>query len=388
MSNKKINLLIPIAGRAQRFIDQGYEMPKPLIMVVDRLMIDLAMSSLNWKDCNLIFIVRKDHVYSFSIDTVLRNIFGNDIKVVETEGITRGTLCTCLLAREYIDDNPLVIYTPDVYFENTFDPYSIDEDTDGLLLTFKANSPSHSYVQIDGKGNAVKTAEKVVISQNAAVGVYYFKNGSKFVEYGDKMVEDEITTNGEFYLCPIYNFFIKNGSLIKIKEVEKMHVLGTPEELEFYVENVRPKLIDKKISLCSDHSGFEAKEQFKKVLNELNIGFTDHGCYVDKSCDYSDFVSLAVKSIHDSHSDFAFGFCRTGQGINIAANKSPKIISAVVFDEYTAKYSRKHNCANFFSIPSKYVDKNKMKDILTSIMSESFDGGRHMTRLKKSKIDA
>ena len=208
MSNKKINLLIPIAGRAQRFIDQGYEMPKPLIMVVDRLMIDLAMSSLNWKDCNLIFIVRKDHVYSFSIDTVLRNIFGNDIKVVETEGITRGTLCTCLLAREYIDDNPLVIYTPDVYFENTFDPYSIDEDTDGLLLTFKANSPSHSYVQIDGKGNAVKTAEKVVISQNAAVGVYYFKNGSKFVQYGDKMVEDEITTNGEFYLCPIYNFFI------------------------------------------------------------------------------------------------------------------------------------------------------------------------------------
>ena len=400
MSSKKINLLIPIAGRAQRFIDEGYQMPKPLIMVVDKLMIELAMSSIKWQDCNLIFIVRKDHVYNFSIDTVLKDLFGNDIKVVETEGVTRGALCTCLLAKHLIDSNPLVIYTPDVYFESQFDPYSVDPDTHGLLLTFKANSNAHSYIQIGEDGTAIKTAEKVVISENAAVGVYYFKDGARFIDHGERMVEEEITTNGEFYLCPVYNFFIQDsldlsslggnvigGSHIKIKEVEKMHVLGTPQELDFYIKNVHPKITDKNIAICCDHSGFDAKEDFKSILDELDISYTDYGCYVNKDCDYADFVSLSVKAIQSNHSDFAFGFCRTGQGINIAANKSLGIRGAIVLDDYTAKYSRKHNCANFFSIPSKYVDKNSMRHILTSLLSESFDGGRHMTRLKKSNID-
>ena len=56
--SKKYNLLLPIAGKAQRFIDQGYTMPKPLIMVKDKHVIDMAMSSIDLSDCNLIFAVR------------------------------------------------------------------------------------------------------------------------------------------------------------------------------------------------------------------------------------------------------------------------------------------------------------------------------------------
>ena len=166
-----------------------------------------------------------------------------------------------------------------------------------------------------------------------------------------------------------------------------MHVLGTPQDLDFYIKNVHPKLTDKNIAICADHSGFEAKEDFKSILDEIGIGYTDYGCYVNKNCDYADFVSLSVRAIQTNQSDFAFGFCRTGQGINIAANKSSGIRGAIVSDEYTAKYSRKHNCANFFSIPSKYVNRESMKDIFTSLSNESFDGGRHLTRLKKSNVD-
>ena len=71
MPRKKINLLIPIAGKAQRFLDEGYRMPKPLIMVKDELMIERAMTSVSWDDCNLIFVVRRDHIHSFSIDKIL-----------------------------------------------------------------------------------------------------------------------------------------------------------------------------------------------------------------------------------------------------------------------------------------------------------------------------
>ena len=57
MISKKYNLLLPIAGKAQRFIDQGYNMPKPLIMAKTKQVIDWALDSIDTNHCNLIFAV-------------------------------------------------------------------------------------------------------------------------------------------------------------------------------------------------------------------------------------------------------------------------------------------------------------------------------------------
>ena len=46
--------------------------------------------------------------------------------------------------------------------------------------------------------------------------------------------------------------------------------------------------------------------------------------------------------------------------------------------------SRRHNCANFFSIPEKYVDAEILEKIILALKNNSFDGGRHMTRMKKT----
>ncbi len=187
---KKVNLLLPIAGRAQRFIDKDYLVPKPLIVADGKHIIDWSLSSIDISKCNLIFCVRWDHINKFSIDYILRQKFGDDIKIVVIDHITEGAVSTCLLAKKYIDnENPLVIYTPDTYFLNQFDPYTVSEDIDGLILTFKANSPAHSYAKLDDEGYVTKTAEKEVISENAAVGVYYFKSGHDFVTYGEKLIE-------------------------------------------------------------------------------------------------------------------------------------------------------------------------------------------------------
>ena len=141
----KYNLLLPIAGKAQRFLDEGYTMPKPLIMSKDKHIIDWSMDSFDTNDCNVIFAVRLEHINNFSIDDILRRKFGNDIKIVVVDRVTDGSVSTCLLAKDLIDNElPLIIYTPDVYFEDTFSPTEIDAALDGFLLTFKANSPAHS----------------------------------------------------------------------------------------------------------------------------------------------------------------------------------------------------------------------------------------------------
>jgi len=53
----------------------------------------------------------------------------------------------------------------------------------------------------------------------------------------------------------------------------------------------------------------------------------------------------------------------------------------LIHDEYTAEMSRRHNCANFFAIPGKYVDDAMLEKIIKTLRSSSFDGGRHMTRM-------
>ena len=377
-----INLLIPIAGNAKRFVDEGYLVPKPLIMVHDRHMIDWAMSSIKTDNCNLIFLVRKDHISNYSIDSVLRNKFGNDITIVVVDHVTRGTLSTCLLASKYIDnDNPLIIYTPDVYFEPQFDPAQIDQAIDGMLLTFKANSPDHSYVKLNIEGFVEKAVEKSVISNEACVGVYYFKHGKDFVQHGQYMETNEITTNNEFYVCPVYNFLIHKK--IKTRLVDKMHVLGTPQDLRFFTEYVLPRFGQKPVALCSDHSGVHIKNTVKNILNKFNIRYIDFGTYTENDCDHYDFLSQSINHIKDGVCDFGISFCRTGQGFNIAANKASGIRSALIFDEFTAEYAIRHNAANYFCFPAKYLDHEMCTKIIETLMRSSFDGGRHATRISK-----
>lgn len=383
--SKKYNLLLPIAGRAQRFLDQGYTMPKPLIMAKDKHIIDMAMSSVDTTECNIIFAVRLEHINNFSIDHILRDKFGEDIQIVVIDRVTDGSVSTCLLAKDLINNElPLIIYTPDVYFENQFVPSSIPEELDGFLLTFKANSPAHSYVELDENGIAIRTAEKEVISQNAAVGVYYYKTGKMFVDYAEEMISKNIRTKGEFYICPMYNLMIRDNMSVGINQVEKMHVLGTPPELEFFIDYVMPRFGVKPVALCCDHSGFKMKELAKRVLEANDVPYVDFGTYFEKDCDYNEYVIAAIDSIQAKDCDFGLGFCRTGQGVNILANHLAGVRSALVFDEYTAEYAIRHNCANFFAVPEKYVSESDFDKMVKIWKRSSFDGGRHMTRMKKT----
>ena len=186
---KKYNLLLPIAGKAQRFLDAGYTMPKALILAKNKHVIDWAMDSVDTTECNLIFMVRVDHVYNFSIDKILQQKFGEDITIIKLSKVTRGALETCTLAREHIDnDLPLIVYTPDVHFNPVFNPDTISADSDGFLLTFTANSPDHSYSEYGEDGVVTNVVEKEVISKEANVGLYHFKSGKIFLKYLIKFI--------------------------------------------------------------------------------------------------------------------------------------------------------------------------------------------------------
>ena len=232
MMKKKINIVLPIAGLGQRFIDGGYETPKPLIKVEGKHLIEKALESISYKDSNLFFTVRKEHVDEFNIDEILKHTFGDNIHITIIDYTTEGALCTCLLVEEHINnDNPLIIFTPDCYFEPQFDVKNIDEKYDGMVVTFESDSPAHSYVVLDGD-YVTEAAEKEVISNNAVGGLYYYKEGSDFVKYAHQLIDDDNRTKNEFYICPVFNYLIKDGGKIGIDKNTKHLILGTPKDLE------------------------------------------------------------------------------------------------------------------------------------------------------------
>jgi len=381
----KPNILVPMAGLGSRFIKEGFKVPKQLINIKDKHLIDISLDCLDYKDCNLIFVVRDETVYNFHIDELLKKKFGDDIKIVVLDKLTDGSVCSCLYAEEYIDnDAPLVIHTLDIEFRPVYDPHSMNDlDADGLLLTFKSNSSNYSYADVGEDGYVRKTAEKKAISSNACVGIYGFKKGSDFCKYAREMIAKDIRTKNEFYIAPLYNLLVDDGKKIVTSTVDKMHVFGTPDEFHFYKENVIRKVGDKPIAICSDHSGFEAKEEFKHILEKHNLEYIDFGTILNKDCDYSDYIAQAVKAISERDCDYGFGFCRTGQGVNICANKYKGIRSALIYDEFSMEMAVRHNCANFFAIPAKDYTIEKLDKYLEICSTNSFDGGRHQIRIQE-----
>lgn len=241
---KKPILLIPMAGIGKRFLDEGWNIPKQLIQVGNKTMIEWSMSCIDYTNATKIFIVRRDQVDNHSIDVFLKEKFGIDSIIVISETETDGTVSSCLLAKDYIDnDSPLAITTLDVFFTPNFNlERDIDNSTDGTILVFNSDNPAYSYSVLDDNGFVTKTAEKEVISNNASVGLYCFTKGSTFVKYAEYMIEQNIRTRNEFYICPLYNLLIQNGLKINTLSVASMHLMGTPSELDNFLTNSLPIL--------------------------------------------------------------------------------------------------------------------------------------------------
>tara|TARA_A100001515_G_scaffold8245_2_gene6909 strand:- start:5056 stop:5796 length:741 start_codon:yes stop_codon:yes gene_type:complete len=239
-------LLVPMAGKGQRFLDEGYQVPKQFIDVGGKSMLEWSFRSFNWEDCEVVFVVRKEQVDKWQVDTKLQSIFGNDIKIVVSDGDTEGTVCSCLLAKNYINkDVPLGITTLDVYFRPHFDMKSIEASTlDGLLLTIETDNPAYSYSKLGHDGLVEKTAEKEVISNHGNVGFYCFSKGSDFVKYAEKLVAKNIRSKNEFYVAPLYNLLIEDGLKIGTLSIDDQFHMGTPAELEYFLSNDLERIRD------------------------------------------------------------------------------------------------------------------------------------------------
>jgi len=233
----QLQILMPMGGLGSRFTDKGYATPKPLIPVDGKPMFIKALDSFSTiKNPSYIFVVRKEHIEKYSIDKQIKEHLPA-AKIITLDHDTRGAVETCLVAKDLIDDSiPLVIADCDIYFESSEYFKKIEQnEVDGLLLTFNSSDPRYSYVELNNQGYAIRTAEKIVISDNAILGGYFFKTGRLFKEVAQEFVDNTLPKElKEYFVSHLFNMLIDKAHIVETAKVDTVHIFGTPEELEAY----------------------------------------------------------------------------------------------------------------------------------------------------------
>lgn len=237
ITNKKINVLIPMAGAGSRFIDAGFSFPKPLIDINGKPMIEVVVNNLSI-EANYIYLVKSEHYDKYNLEYLLNKITPN-CKIIKIDSLTEGAASTSLYAKDLINnEDALIIANSDQFVEwdsREFLYNCFIKNTDGCIAIFNSTHPKWSYVKINQNGFVSEVAEKKIISDNATVGIYFWLKGSDYVKYAEQMIEKNIRTNNEFYICPVYNEAIEDNKKIGYFYVDKMWGIGTPEDLEIFL---------------------------------------------------------------------------------------------------------------------------------------------------------
>ncbi len=235
-----MTIVITMAGLGSRFAKAGYTVPKYMIEAKGRTLFEWSMDSLkgyNKKDTEYIFIVRKeDKAEDFIVSHCQAASIANR-KIVEIDKLTDGQATTAMLAAPYWKkDSELMIYNIDTFVES-YQLRTEDIAGDGYIPCFHAEGDHWSFVKLDENQRAVEVREKVRISDNCTLGAYYFKSCKLYEDlYEEYYSNQDNLEKGEKYVAPLYNFMIKKGMDVRISliDFEKVHVLGTPEELEIF----------------------------------------------------------------------------------------------------------------------------------------------------------
>lgn len=237
-----INIVVPMAGRGSRFSKAGYTLPKPLISVFGRPMIEIVVENLRPSQPHrFIFICQREHLAAHGLGSILMQS-GPDTRIVPIDYVTDGAACTVLLAEAEINnDDALMIANCDQYISTPIDTYLNHMGQggfDGFIMTMTANDPKWSFIELDENGTVNRVVEKEVISDEATVGIYNYQAGRSFVAAAKKMISNNDKTNNEFYVAPAFNYMIKDGMRVGYMNIGSdragMYGLGVPEDLEYF----------------------------------------------------------------------------------------------------------------------------------------------------------
>lgn len=254
-----MNILIPMAGEGNRFKEEGYTIPKPLIPTYDRKskkeypMVVCAANNLPGaedKNNKIIFVDRFFHKEQ-GVEDIIKS-YWNNAKFITLDKLTEGQASTCLMAKDDINnDEELLIGPCDCGINIDINKFNeLKKTCDCIVFTFTGNDSveenpnAYGWMETDDDGNITfasvkKAISKTPISDPAVTAVFWFKRGKDFVKAAENMIAENKRINNEFYVDEVVNFILKLNLKAKIFNVEKYFCWGTPKDYEDYEKTVK-----------------------------------------------------------------------------------------------------------------------------------------------------
>jgi NDP-sugar pyrophosphorylase family protein len=241
-----MHIIVPMSGIGKRFIDAGYNDPKPLILIDGKPIIE-HVCDLFPGETKFTFICNSKHLSETNIRNILKSIKPNS-NIVEIPNHKKGPVYAVSLVEHLIDDNEEVIvnYCDFGTYWNYHDflKHTRNRNADGAIPSYKGFHPhmlgSTNYAFMrDNDQWMLEIKEKEPFTDNrmeefASNGTYYFKKGSYVKKYFNEIMSKDIHLNGEYYVSLIYNLLVKDGLKVSIYNIQHMLQWGTPQDVEEY----------------------------------------------------------------------------------------------------------------------------------------------------------
>jgi len=238
--------IVPMAGIGSRFSKAGFSVPKPLIPIKGKPMIQHAIRSMPDAD-RWVFIVRSEHIY-FGLEKAIKTEVPDAI-ILPIDHVTRGGVETALLAEKHLspDDSAFISacdIAPEWNMQNFLDMLN-KKKPDAVVFGFKGDArvlkhpSSYSWIDADrsGKVNRIsikKPISKTPLDDSAVVGSFWFSKWANFALLAKDLLDSH--SNTEYHLEMILNKYAEKGKNISLFNIDRFICWGTPEELEEYVK--------------------------------------------------------------------------------------------------------------------------------------------------------
>jgi NDP-sugar pyrophosphorylase family protein len=251
--SSRASLVVPMAGRGQRFVDQGYADPKPLIDVAGRPMIHQALDCLP-PPSERVLVAQREHARDERFRNTVRELPG-ETQVVELDGVTEGQAITARLGvvdgeTPRVDlDKPILFAPCDtgyVYDVAAWKALEAETDAELVVWSAKGHLPAlwrpqmYGWLQVADDGSVEKVAVKKQVEdvpaaeQHVVTGTFWFRDGHTFLREVEALVAADDRVNNEFYLDTIARRMIERGARVRAFTVDKYMPWGTPEELKTF----------------------------------------------------------------------------------------------------------------------------------------------------------
>lgn len=241
-----MHIIIPMSGIGNRFIEAGYSVPKPLIVIDGKPIIE-HVCDLFPDEEKFTFICNSKHLNETNMREILLDIRPN-ANIVEIPNHKKGPVYAVHLIENLIEDDEEVIVNYcdfGTYWDyEYFLKHTRNRDADGALPAYKRFHPhmlgktNYAFMRDENQW-MLEIKEKDPFTDNrmneyASNGTYYFKKGSYVKKYFNDLMDKDINLNGEFYVSLIYNLMVNDGLKVSIYDIQHMLQWGTPQDVEEY----------------------------------------------------------------------------------------------------------------------------------------------------------